>query len=105
MMVFGMANSSAGRAIEACRLRITIRSVVSMFLSVVMVDERPIRGASSKPRSEFMNSATHLTTVRYNVAEFLQTSSSSLLISVVFSPFRVKNFMIARCSIFDIFEK
>ena len=61
-----------------------------MFSWVVMVDGRPIRGASSKPRSGSLNSTTQLATVRYDGAESLQTLSSSLLISVVFSPFRIK---------------
>ena len=43
----------------------------SMFSSAVMVDGQPIRGASLKPRSGSLNSATYLATVRYDGAESL----------------------------------
>ena len=46
-------------------------STALMLSSVVMINGRLIRGASSKPHSRFLNPATHLATVRYNGAEFL----------------------------------
>ena len=71
MISWIMAKSSARRQIEICRSRITIRSTASMFSSAVMIDGRSIRGAFSEPRSESLNSATHLATVRYDEAESL----------------------------------
>ena len=66
-----MVNSSARRRIEICQLRITIHSMASMFLSAVMADWRPIRGASAKPCSGFLNSITLLVTVQYDGADSL----------------------------------
>ena len=66
-----MDNASARRRRVICRSRITIRSTDSMFSSTVMVDGRPIRGASSKPCPGLLNSATHLATVQYDGAESL----------------------------------
>ena len=105
MISWIMGNSSARRRIEICRSRITIRSTTSMFSSAVIVDERPILCASSKPCSRSLNSVTYLATVRYDGAESLQTFCNSLLISMAFNPFLVKNLMTGRCSMFDIFEE
>ena len=63
-----MANSSATQRTEICRSRITIHSTASMFSLVVMVNGRLIRGASSKPRSGSLNSATNLATAWYDAA-------------------------------------
>ena len=71
MISWIMINSSARRRTETCWLSITIRCMASMFLLAVMVDRRPIRGASSKARSGSLNWATHLATVRYDGAKSL----------------------------------
>ena len=58
-----MPNSLATRRTEIYRSYITMRSIARMFSSVNVVEGRPLRGASSKPRSGSLNSATHLATV------------------------------------------
>ncbi len=70
-LFFWITNSSVTRRTEICRSCITIRSTASMFSSVIVVDGRPIRGASSKPHSRSLNPGTHLEMVRCDAAESL----------------------------------
>ena len=78
-----MSNSSSLRRTETCRA---------------------LRGASLKAHVGSLNPATYFTTVQYDGAESSERSASSLVISMALNPFRVKNLMTARYSVFDIFD-
>ena len=99
--------------IKICQLRVEQKRADHASLSLVNGSNtfigqgdggRPLHGASSEACVEFLSSAIHFTTVKYDEAESPKTSANSLVISVGLNPFRIKNLMTARYSIFEFFD-